>query len=136
VSLRLTPLDARRVPPLERAVELGWSSDVSWHVARVDGSRYRVLMTRDVIAGDPLSEPEQALDRRWHLSVSGKRDVPRWAHLVAIAHELLPEVCLVIGVPPRSWWMNLHPHTLHLHELDDPNLADNWRAQAMGHVPS
>lgn len=80
-------------------------------------------------------------DIRWHISVrygDPGRDgrVPTWEELVQTAHELRPGVVFVVGVPPRSWWMNVHPNVLHLHETRDELLINQYRANAAGMVPS
>jgi hypothetical protein len=80
-------------------------------------------------------------DIRWHISVrygdpgvDGR--VPSWEEMVNAAHELRPGVVFVIGVPPRSWWMSVHPHVLHLHETRDAALIAEFQANAMSHAPS
>lgn len=80
-------------------------------------------------------------DWRWHVSVrygdpgvNGR--VPNWGELVETAHQLRPGVVFVIGVPPRSWWMNVHPDVLHLWETVDPHLVAEWRASSRGDRPS
>lgn len=101
------------------------------------------------LRGDPLTEPLHAIagreniagpdgkpDWRWHLSLSAEHDVPRWADLVAAAHRLRPGVVFVVGVPPRSWWLNLHPNVLHLWELKDEELTAQWRAESRGDTPT
>lgn len=95
--------------------------------AYVQGQPFHVLTTRDQI---------EMGDLRWHLSISGERTVPPWNVMVAIAHAVRPGVCFVIGVPPRSWWLNLHPNVLHLWELKDEGLLDQWKTEAQGHAPS
>jgi hypothetical protein len=90
------------------------------------------LMSRDPIADD---------DERWHISlrygdVGRDGRVPSWEELVATAHELRPGVPFVVGVPPRSWWMNVHPHVLHLWELRDRPLLEQWRAERQGDRPT
>jgi hypothetical protein len=86
-------------------------------------------------------EPFSDDDWRWHISVrfgnpgvDGR--VPNWEEMVNAAHELRPGVVFVMGVPPRSWWMNVHPHVLHMHETRDELLIDQYRANAGGHTPS
>jgi hypothetical protein len=39
-------------------------------------------------------------------------------------------------VPPRSWWMNVHPDVLHLHETTDEALIEQYRANAMQATPT
>jgi hypothetical protein len=73
---------------------------------------------------------------RWHISVRGPDRVPTWAEMVEIAHELRPGVPFVIGVPPRSLWMNVHPHVLHLWETADEALLEEWRVNATGQQPT
>lgn len=81
----------------------------------------------------PYDDP----DVRWHISLrygnpgeNGR--IPTWDELVDAAHELRPGVCFVIGVPPRSWWMNVHPHVLHLIETRDEPLIQSFRDNALG----
>lgn len=107
------------------------STDIRVCWARVDTRRYSLLVSRDPIEGD-RSIP----DFRWHISMAGESGVPHWRDLVAVAHELRPGVCFVIGVPPRSHWMSVHPHCLHLWEVHDPNLVAQWMAERTGSVPS
>jgi hypothetical protein len=86
-------------------------------------------------------EPYGHDDMRWHISVrfgdpgvDGR--IPTWEECVSTAHELRPGVCFVIGIPPRSWWMNVHPHVLHLHETRDRPLIEEFRNNALASVPS
>jgi hypothetical protein len=74
---------------------------------------------------------------RWHISVrygdpgfNGR--VPSWGELVQTAHELRPGVPFVVGIPPRSWWLNVHPDVLHLVETRDLALIASWRDEAQG----
>ena len=101
------------------------------YIAEADGCRYSVIVSRD-----DLANGRQIPDRRWHVSVAGENDVPRWEDLAAIGHRVRPGVCFVIGVPPKSWWINLHPHCLHLYELADDALIDQWRSERRGDTPS
>jgi hypothetical protein len=89
------------------------------------------------VGREPLADD----DWRWHISVrhgdpgtDGR--IPTWEEVVQTAHELRPGVVFVIGVPPRSWWMNVHPHVLHLHETRDEPLIQQYRDNAMGAVPT
>ncbi len=108
-------------------VAVGALEHVTAQRAYVRGLEFHVLTSRDEI------EPG---DWRWHLSISGEHKVPPWDVMVAIAHTARPGVCFVIGVPPRSWWMNVHPNVLHLWELRDRALLDQWKAESQGHEPS
>lgn len=90
-----------------------------------------------MIGREPLADD----DWRWHISVrygdpghNGR--ICTWEEIVCAAHDLRPGVCFVIGVPPRSWWMNIHPHVLHLHETKDEALIAEFRRNASGMVPT
>ena len=91
------------------------------------------LVGRESLDGEELE--------RWHVSVrygdlgvDGR--VPSWEELVDVAHELRPGIPFAIGIPPRSWWINVHPHVLHLWELRDPALIEQWRFEGRGDRPS
>jgi hypothetical protein len=97
-----------------------------------DGSRFTALVGREPVAAD---------DMRWHISVrygdSGLDGrVPTWDELVRAAHELRPGVVFIVGVPPRSWWINTHPDVLHLWEVRDEALVEAWRAERREDGPS
>jgi hypothetical protein len=69
---------------------------------------------------------------RWHItvrhgSIGSHGRIPSWEELVATAHELRPGVVFVVGIPPRSWWINAHPHVVHLWETTDAHLIEQWR---------
>jgi hypothetical protein len=87
-----------------------------------------------IVGREPLVPPDG--DLRWHVSVRGKGRVPSWEQLVDAAHELRPGVAFAVGVPPRSWWMNVHPHVLHLWEVTDQNLLRQWQAERRGDIPT
>jgi hypothetical protein len=95
------------------------------------GIAYNVIQTRD-----PLHVNGAEPDWRWHVSVAGPEAVPPWDALVAIVHEVRPGVPFVVGIPPASWWMNVHPNVLHANETKDPNLIAQWRAERAGHEPT
>ena len=91
------------------------------------------IVTREHWKGDPEGE------LRWHISLRSSADggrVPNWDEIVTAAHELRPGVPFVMGVPPRSWWMNLHPDVLHLWEPRDDAMIEQWRQNALGQVPT
>lgn len=127
----------------ERSGELSpWRPDHEWEasvrqaVGEWDGEPPRcyrkgllaAIVTRDRLRGDPLP--------RWHISVSHRDRVPTWEEMAEAAHELRPGVPLAIGVPPRSWWVNVHDHVLHLVELRDEPLVASWRDERRGDRPS
>lgn len=69
---------------------------------------------------------------RWHLSVSHKWREPTWDDLGFARDSLLPpEVFFMIPHPPRRFWLNLHPFTLHLWEMRDPELIGQFRAEGV-----
>lgn len=89
------------------------------------------------IGREPYGHDYDDPDMRWHISVrygdpgiNGR--VPTWEEIVQTAHELRPGVPFVVGVPPRSWWMNVHPDVLHLVETRDAALIASWRDASRG----
>lgn len=82
-------------------------------------------------------EPVVDGDVRWHISmrygepgVNGR--IPTWEELVSAAHDLRPGVVFIVPVPPKSWWMNIHPHVLHMHETRDEPLVQMFKDNAVG----
>lgn len=65
---------------------------------------------------------------RWHLSVSCADRLPTWDELGDARDALLPaDVWLCMPHPPRDYWMNIHPHCMHLYETRDSVLVRLWR---------
>jgi hypothetical protein len=89
-----------------------------------------VLMGRESLGREPDA------DVRWHLSVRAAGRVPTWGELVDTAHALRPGVPMAVGIPPRSWWLNVHPNVLHMWELRDEALIAQWRSESMGMAPT
>lgn len=84
-----------------------------------------------VVAREPVGRHDGAdPDYRWHVSVQGPGRVPDWGELVDAAHQLRPGVPFIVAVPPRSFWMSVHPNVLHLWETTDANLIAEWRSNA------
>jgi hypothetical protein len=90
------------------------------------------LTGREVLHALVGREPVAPGDDRWHISLSAAGRVPTWDELANAAHELRPGVAFVAGVPPRSWWINIHEHVLHLWETTDANLLAQWRSERRG----
>lgn len=87
---------------------------------------------RAIVGREPVTEG----DLRWHVSVSRPDRLPLWDDLVTAAHDLRPGVVFVVGVPPRSWWINVHKYTLHMWEVRDPFLIEQWRSERRGDKPT
>lgn len=102
----------------------GWNGErpTAWRKGEL-----QALVSRDEIAPG---------DMRWHISLAHRDRVPNWNELAGTAHALRPGVPFAIGVPPRSWWINVHKNILHLYELKDANLIAQWRLERQGHTPS
>jgi hypothetical protein len=69
-------------------------------------------------------------DFRWHVSVAGESYLPKWADFVAIVQEVRPGVMFCVPMPPRQFWLNVNPYTLHVWELHDDALTSQWRDEA------
>lgn len=64
---------------------------------------------------------------RWHLSVSHRDRVPTWGELGEARDALLPaDLHFMVPHPPRRYWMNLNRRVLHLWEMRDPDLAEQF----------
>lgn len=92
----------------------------------------QAIVTRDDLNLGMSGEP----DVRWHISLVAQGRPPEWNEVAAVAHQLRPGVPMVMGIPPRSWWINVHPHALHIWETKDEHLVRSWREQARGDRPS
>lgn len=107
-----------------------WVPDLDWQ-ANLD----RLLAERGQ-ADWPGGEPPRAMRSGWHIALAHRDRIPVWEELAACAHDLRPGVPFALGVPPRSWWINVHPHVLHLWELRDWPLIEQWKAERRGDRPT
>ena len=101
----------------------------------------RIFQSKDKLTVLMGREPYAKEDWRWHLSVrygdpglDGR--IPTWEELVSTAHELRPGVPFVVGIPPRSWWMSVHPHVLHIVETKDQAMVEMWKKNQRGDRPT
>lgn len=88
------------------------------------------MMSRDDVSSD------RSGDLRWHISLQHQDRVPGWQELSMAGHELRPGVVFCVGVPPKSWWINVHENVLHLWELRDEALVGQWRFEGRGDQPT
>lgn len=85
-----------------------------YRVRRDDGERGTIIVSRD--------------EGRLHFSFSWRDRVPSWQELSEARDKVLPpDVFLCVPFPPRAYWINVHPHALHLYEVRDPVLTKMWR---------
>lgn len=132
-AIQLQAVDDGPAQTFKRTLAAAGSTDCAAYRARWRSRPCRVYVSRDPYGRLDDGSP----DFRWHISVSQEMEpskVPPWGALVAIAHKVRPGVPLVVGVPPRSQWMNVHEGVLHLVEVKDPNLIAQWRFEARGDV--
>jgi hypothetical protein len=55
---------------------------------------------------------------RWHLSISHRLRYPTWDEIADARYRFIPdEVTVVMFLPPRREYVNLHPNCFHLHEI-------------------
>jgi hypothetical protein len=75
---------------------------------------------------------------RWHMSVSHRDRIPTWGELGMARDALLPaDLHFMVPHPPRRYWLNYDRRVLHLWEMRDPELAEQFewegaQAQAEG----
>ena len=89
-----------------------------------------VFVSREPI--DMIYEP------RWHLSISHESRYPTWEEIGEARDRLLPDdAFMCVPMPPRAYWLSIHPNCFHLWEFRDDNLqaqmiAEGEDAKKMG----
>jgi hypothetical protein len=69
-----------------------------------------------VLVSDPESQ-EWKETNRWHISISHPSRYPRWDEISDARYSLIPnEVCMMMYLPRREEFVNLHKNCFHLHE--------------------
>jgi hypothetical protein len=116
---------------VKRHLAEGGATNIENYYASFDGATYTVTVSRE-----PIHPAKGTPDFRWHISIAGMGDVPPWKALAAIGHAVRPGVAMCVPMPPRSQWMNYNPRVLHLYEVKDHNLTEQWRAEGRGHTPT
>lgn len=119
--------EARIHPMLERTGLYGGDVPLP-RCYRAEAEGLSVLMGREPFPDDPRP--------RWHVSIQHDERVPSWNEVTEVLHHVRPGVPFVLGVPPRSWWMNVHERVLHAWETRDRPLIESWRQNATGHTPT
>jgi hypothetical protein len=89
---------------------------------------YRMGALHALISRDDVST-NGVPDLRWHISLSRQDRIPTWTELSKCADALRPGVVFCVPMPPKSMWLNIHENTLHLHEIKDEPLVEQWRAE-------
>lgn len=91
----------------------------------------RVFVSRDEIGEG--RDVGLLLPGRWHLSISHPDRYPTWDEIVEARDRLLPdELHFCMGLPPRDFWLSVHPNCLHLWEIRDHALTDQWEFEGRG----
>ncbi len=55
---------------------------------------------------------------RWHLSISHPRRYPRWDEIAHARYSVVPdEANMMMGLPPKREYVNIHENCFHLHEI-------------------
>lgn len=96
---------------------MNWQEKLPYHglrqfVAIVPDGLLRVLVGREpFLAGGRMG---------WHLSISHINRIPVWDEIKEARYRFCPdEVHMAMILPPKAEYVNLHPYTMHLHEIDD-----------------
>ena len=110
-----------------------WRECPSLHI---DGYRSRVFQCEvedghlSVFVGQEPLGPQGAL--RWHLSISHRSNalvnseghplpgrLPTWEEMKEARYKFCPDqLDMALILPPTAEYVNLHPTTMHLHEVD------------------
>jgi hypothetical protein len=99
----------RRIPKTQmEAVPLPRSCVGYWD----DETRCTILVDQEPTG--PAGEP------RWHLSISHPDQYPEWDWIADARYALVPdETVMVMFLPPRSEYVNVHENCFHLHECPE-----------------
>jgi len=64
---------------------------------------------------------------RWHLSIAHPKRLPTWDELKDARSLFTPkDVFFCVPFPPESLWINIHNYCLHIWEIKDETLIDQW----------
>lgn len=67
---------------------------------------------------------------RWHLSASFYNRTPDWNEMKRVRDIFLPEDrFFMFPMPPEKYYINKHPHCLHLWEIIDDQTKDFLKAE-------
>lgn len=92
-------------PPWERVetVVPGWKA----YDAPVSDGSLCVIVSKD--------------DGMWHMSISHTDRLPSWDEIADARYRFLPDrVTMAQLLPPRAEWVDVHPRTLHLWQIEAP----------------
>jgi len=80
------------------------------------GQQLKIIVSRDA--------------RRWHLSISHPERYPVWDEIITAREKLIPNnVYMVMCLPPKEVYVNLHKNCFHLWQTEDEKLE--WIMQQM-----
>jgi hypothetical protein len=69
-----------------------------------------------IVSEDPRPPIIGAFD--WHLSISHPTRYPAWNEIAQARYDLLPDdITMVMFLPPRSEYVNVHKNCFHLHQF-------------------
>jgi len=72
----------------------------------------------------------QENEGRWHMSIAHPSRLPTLEEMKeARKRTVPPEVFLCQPFPPRKYWFSLHDYCLHLWEIRDPSLIEQWKTE-------
>jgi hypothetical protein len=70
---------------------------------------------RIIVSRDPVDAPRPG----WHLSISKEHSDPSWDEIATSRYRLLPGVKeMAMYLPSLDEYVNWHPYTFHLHEVE------------------
>lgn len=82
------------------------------------GTRYYRMGRATILLSPPFPE----MDMGWHMSISRPDRYPSWDEIAKARYELIPnETEMVMHLPPRGDYVNLHNFCFHIHELISPS---------------
>lgn len=65
---------------------------------------------------------------RWHISVSLPDRYPNWDEIKEARYKFIPnDVFMIMGLPPKEYFINVHENCFHLWEMKDQHLIEIMR---------
>ena len=60
---------------------------------------------------------------RWHLSIAHPLRDPNWNEIKDARYRFVPnDIHMIMALPPKQYYVNTHPHSFHLWELQEMKL--------------
>lgn len=91
--------------PVPANIERGLVNEANCYIRLYTLGQCRILVTREL--------------GKWHLSISCRDRYPDWDEIAEARYRVLPNaVTMAMVLPPKEEYVNMHPNTFHLWEIE------------------